>query len=338
MKWRNATFMDDMRSASDIQDADFTNQRVARQPIEFWADVTDGNVTFYVRDGFSARDRKAISAYRVYFVPRVISLGSGINTTKEREAAYKIAKFVCDIPTTGDTELLQAVCNTFYGAAGWYYCVSVNNSGTEGLPTTFITPVSAGPSSTVSNGSGGLRERLILHKYAKTETQRSGSTYVDCLTDGTYNGSVLVPQSVLASAGPGYRMRATLRAQNVAYIDGAPSYNIVNYRLTIGSTNIITITHNNNVTTGQTFTLDLVCDLQFQSVSGTNTSVMGFMVVQGAQSGPSTGAFSYQQYATINVPNTAPLSIALSHRAQNGSSSASYYWWYNHQGYLWQIL
>lgn len=335
MKWRDPTFMDDMRSSSDIQDADFTNQRVARPPLAFSVDVTNGKAVFSVKDRLTPRDRETISAYRVYFVPEMAV--PKVMSELARQAAYRVAKFVCDIPTTGDSETLTAECSIFYGKPGLYYCVSVNNSGTEGQPTQMVSPQSQGSSSSSDNGAGGLRETIKLNKYAQSGTQRSGATQINCFTDGSYNGGITVSQSMMASAGIGFRMRAMISARNVTFYDGGGTYNTIRFQIIMGSTTILTITQNNNITTGVDHTWDIVGDIQFQSVSGTNTSVMAFLSCQVGQPGPATGANGFQNFAVVNVPNTSSQDIILTHRTVAGTS-ASYYYWYNRHAYLWQIL
>jgi hypothetical protein len=135
VKWRDPTFMDDMRSSSDIQDADFTNQRVPRPPLSFTvAQGSGSNNLFKIRDGFTPRDRQTVSGYNIYFIPSSVS-GPLLRKMMSKISTFNVGQFTCSIDSIGNSEILSAESPVHYGESGYFYCRAMNNTGTEGNPT-----------------------------------------------------------------------------------------------------------------------------------------------------------------------------------------------------------
>lgn len=139
------TFMEDMRSSSDIQDDDKTSEFNAPPPSYFKVinSPTTGWVRFSVLGNQSSTsERVRVCEYRVYFVP--YSMGEtdpantalrSLRTPAQQLAAFSGALWVVNIDAAGRQNVCQADDNKFYNQKGWYFCVGVNRKGQEGAPT-----------------------------------------------------------------------------------------------------------------------------------------------------------------------------------------------------------
>lgn len=141
---RDITFMEDMRSSSDIQDDDKTSESVTRQPRNFTVknSPTTGWLRFSVQGDVTPNERQYAQAYRVYFIPYSAGTTDPSNTAKrtlgtaaEQKAALNAGLWTINIDAAGRQNAYQADDNKFYGKQGWFFCVGVNRKGQEGRPT-----------------------------------------------------------------------------------------------------------------------------------------------------------------------------------------------------------
>lgn len=141
---RDITFMEDMRSSSDIQDDDKTSESVTRQPRNFTVknSPTAGWLRFSVLGDITPNERQYALSYRVYFTPYSSGETDPANTAKrtlgtaaQQRNAFSSASWVTNIDAAGRQNTYQIDDNKFYGKPGWFFCVGVNRKGQEGRPT-----------------------------------------------------------------------------------------------------------------------------------------------------------------------------------------------------------
>lgn len=185
-------------------------------------------------------------------------------------------------------------------------------------------------------GVGALR--TIYSKYNPDNSQQSGTSDVDVITQGATNayGTTNITSAVLQAAASSLKIHAVVMFRNVAYYD--TTCNSTEFRLVFGSTNVITLAINNSATTGIDYYFTIDCDINLRSYSNPNVSISANlgMYMAGAQLGGGANAWAKNSSGT-NVDASADRQLYLYHRATTAGSTSSYYRWYNQCAYVWAI-
>lgn len=118
----------DVRAPADPQDFETGVSRIAPPPSEFVVVAGASSTSISVSDRIGVNGRSPIKSYRVYFlaVPSI-----SLSTAGQRSAAVRMASVVTELPASGKGLTLTANDTQFFGQAGHYFCVSVNQQGAE---------------------------------------------------------------------------------------------------------------------------------------------------------------------------------------------------------------
>ncbi len=187
----------DPRIPADPADRITTDSRPPDPPKNFSVKrVPDGQHFFIkIEDWDLASTRARNKSYRVYFAPinlipspiLINGLISGANGELWSQRAFAGASLVCssDAPSKG-TEL-GLYDTQFYGKQGWFFCVGVNLTGQESLPT----PPVASPSNPAQYGGDGIDQ---------------GDSSSNEIPPDVANPRIILTKVMVTNAGPALQM------------------------------------------------------------------------------------------------------------------------------------